>query len=113
MENLQPHGASQGRGVDPRFRARSPSFGSGDDTHFDGNNNVQRRNGEDYYDPNFYDRRNDGTASPPASTAYGAPQANSALSHQSQYVPAPPSHSGGYQPMYYQQSSTTLPTQPN
>ncbi|EGX45975.1 hypothetical protein AOL_s00112g53 [Orbilia oligospora ATCC 24927] len=109
MANLQP----QGGGPDPRFRARSPSFGSGDDRYFDGSGGLQQRNGEDFYNPNFYDRRNEGAASPPAASAYGAPPSNMALSQQSQYVPTPPAHSSGYQPMYYPQNSTTLPTQPN
>ncbi|KAF3939728.1 hypothetical protein ABW19_dt0207895 [Dactylella cylindrospora] len=113
MANLQPQGPPQAGGPNPRFRARTPSFGSGDDRYFDGSAGGQRGNGEDYYDPNFYDRRNEGGASPPAASAYGAPPSNSALTHQSQYVPTPPSHSTGYQPMYYSQNSTTLPTQPS
>ncbi|EPS37797.1 hypothetical protein H072_8459 [Dactylellina haptotyla CBS 200.50] len=113
MANLQPHGAPSGGGSDPRFRSRSPSFGSGDDRHFDGSTGTQQRNGEDFYNTNYYDRRNEGAASPPAASAYGAPHSNTALSQQSQYVPAPPAHSLGYQPMYYGQNATTLPTQPN
>ncbi|KAK6360463.1 hypothetical protein TWF730_006605 [Orbilia blumenaviensis] len=109
MANLQP----QGGGADPRFRARSPSFGSGDDRYFDSSGGLQQRNGEDFYNPNYYDRRTEGAASPPAASAYGAPPSNMALSQQSQYVPTPPAHSSGYQPMYYPQNSTTLPTQPN
>ncbi|KAF3914756.1 hypothetical protein ABW20_dc0100156 [Dactylellina cionopaga] len=112
MANLQPHGTPQGGGADPRFRARSPSFGSGDDRYFDQSSGAQQRNGEDFY-TNFHDRRNEGAASPPAALAYGAPPSNMALSQQSHYVPTPPAHSAGYQPMYYPQNSTTLPTQPN
>ncbi|EWC48131.1 hypothetical protein DRE_02710 [Drechslerella stenobrocha 248] len=110
MSNLQPRG---GHGADPRYRARSPSFGSGDDRYFDGSGGVQQRNAEDFYNQGFYDRRNEGAASPPAASGYGAPPSNMALTQSSQYVPTPPAHSTTYQPMYYGQNSTTLPNQPN
>ncbi|KAK6359863.1 hypothetical protein TWF696_000996 [Orbilia brochopaga] len=113
MANLQPRGNPQAGGADPRYRSRSPSFGSGDDRYFDGNGGVQQRSGEDFYNPSFYDRRNEGAASPPAASAYGAPPSNMTLSQSGQYVPTPPAHSTTYQPMYYGQNSTTLPNQPN